>query len=132
MLAVVVVGVTVGETVTIIQSEVQQATNKALDNFWGPPNISIAAVTASHALFCGRYDDQTAYFTVYATLVNTGGPGVATVGYEVDGKLYDTGDYYVDVNSHRSISDSFTVYTCPWFMGGAPISNAVVLSERSN
>ena len=71
---------------------------------------------------------QTTSFNVSITLVNTGGDGIATVGYFVNGQQIWNESYLVHASSQFSYLVTLKVHACYGVV--PPTYTAVILSEQ--
>jgi hypothetical protein len=92
------------------------------------PNIVLTNVQGSYVQDCGVSGTQTTSFNVNITLVNTGGFGIATVGYFVNGQQIWNESYYVQPNSQFSYLVTFKVHAC--YGGIPPAYTAILLSQQ--
>ena len=93
------------------------------------PNIVLTNVQGSYVQDCGVSGSQTTSFNVSITAVNTGGDGIATVGYFVNGQQIWNESYFVHANSQFSYLVSLKVHTC--YGTAVPTYTAVILSEQA-
>ena len=92
------------------------------------PNIVLTNVQGSYVQDCGVSGSQTTSFNVSITLVNTGGDGIATVGYFVNGQQIANESYLVHASSNFSYLVTLKVHACYGVV--PPTYTAVILSEQ--
>ena len=92
------------------------------------PNIVLTNVQGSYVQDCGVSGSQTTSFNVSITLVNTGGEGIATVGYFVNGQQISNESYLVHASSQFSYLVTLKVHACYGVV--PPTYTAVIPSEQ--
>ena len=92
------------------------------------PNVAITNIQDTYTQDCGPSGSQTTTFTMTLTLVNTGGNGIATIGYDVNGQQVSSEGYYIAANSQLPIISVVIVHTC--YGTAVPTYTAVLLSEQ--
>jgi len=93
------------------------------------PNVALTNIGGTYLEDCGPSGSQTTTFKMTVTVVNTGGNGIANLGYDVNGQHVASEDYYVAANSQLPIRHIFTVQAC--YSAQAPTYTAVLLSEQA-
>jgi hypothetical protein len=93
------------------------------------PNMAITNIGGTYVEDCGPSGSQTTTFNMTVTVVNTGGNGIANLGYDVNGQQITSEGYYVPANAQLHIRAIFTVQTC--YGARPPTYTVVLLSEQA-
>ena len=93
------------------------------------PNVTLTNIGGTYMENCGPSGSQTTTFNMTATLVNTGGFGVATLGYIVNGQQVASAGYYVHPNTQVTYSYRVTIHAC--YGAQPPTYTVVLLSEQA-
>src|SRR5207245_8721957 len=72
-------------------------------------NMALTNIGGTYVEDCGPSGSQTITFNMTVTVVNTGGNGIANLGYAVNGQQNTSEGYYVPANSQLPLRDIFTV-----------------------
>src|SRR5260370_8295278 len=75
------------------------------------PNVALTNIGGTYVEDCGPSGSQTTTFNMTVTVINTGGNGIANLGYDVNGQQITSEGYYLPANSHLPIRAIFTVQT---------------------
>ncbi len=93
------------------------------------PNMALTNIGGTYVEDCGPSGSQTTTFNMTVTVVNTGGNGIANLGYDVNGQQITSEGYYVHANTQLPIRAIFTVQAC--YGTQTPTYTAVLLSEQA-
>ena len=92
------------------------------------PNMALTNIGGTYVEDCGPSGSQTTTFNMTVTVVNTGGNGIANLGYDVNGQQITSEGYYVHANTQLPIRAIFTVQAC--YGTQTPTYTVVLLSEQ--
>ena len=93
------------------------------------PNVALTNIGGTYVEDCGPSGSQTTTFNMTVTVVNTGGNGIANLGYDVNGQQITSESYYVHPNTQLPIRAIFTVQAC--YGAQPPTYTVVLLSEQA-
>jgi hypothetical protein len=93
------------------------------------PNVALTNIGGTYVEDCGPSGSQTTTFNMTVTVVNTGGFGIANLGYDVNGQQASSESYYVHENTQFPIIHIFTVQAC--YGAQRPTYTVVLLSEQA-
>ena len=93
------------------------------------PNMALTNISGTYVEDCGPSGSQTTTFNMTVTVVNTGGNGIANLGYDVNGQQIASEGYYVHASSQLPIRAIFTVQAC--YSMQAPTYTVILLSEQA-
>lgn len=93
------------------------------------PNMVLTNIGGTYVENCGPFGSQTTTFNITVTVVNTGGNGIANLGYDVNGQQVLSEPYYVPANTQLPIRAIFTVHTC--YGTQTPTYTVLLLSEQA-
>ena len=93
------------------------------------PNMALTNIGGTYVEDCGPSGSQTTTFNMTVTVVNTGGNGIANLGYDVNGQQITSEGYYVPANSQLPLRAIFTVQAC--YGAQPPTYTVVLLSEQA-
>ncbi len=93
------------------------------------PNVALTNIGGTYVEDCGPSGSQTTTFNMTVTVVNTGGNGIANLGYDVNGQQITSEGYYVPANTQLPIRAIFTVHAC--YGAQPPTYTVVLLSEQA-
>jgi hypothetical protein len=93
------------------------------------PNVAITNIRDTYTQDCGPSGSQTTTFNMTLTLVNTGGNGIATIGYDLNGQQVSSEGYYIEANSQLPIINVVIAHAC--YGAAVPTYTAVLLSEQA-
>jgi len=93
------------------------------------PSVSVTNTQGAYTPDCGAYGSQSTTWDWSATLVNNGGAGFVSIGFDVNGQQVTQDNYYVSAMSQLPITHSSTVNEC--YGSTIPTYGIVLLTERS-
>src|SRR5260370_42229918 len=74
------------------------------------PNVALTNIGGTYVKDCGPSGSQTTTFNMTVTVVNTGGNGIANLGYDVNGQQITSEGHYVHANTQLPIFHIVTVH----------------------
>jgi hypothetical protein len=123
MVFVTITGLLVGSIFAYSYIHVLQAQNLP------KPNVALTNIGGTYVEDCGPSGSQTTTFNMSVTVVNTGGNGIANLGYDVNGQQITSEGYYVHANTQLPIFHFVTVHAC--YGAQPPTYTVVLLSEQA-
>jgi hypothetical protein len=93
------------------------------------PNMALTNIGGTYVEDCGPSGSHTTTFNMTVTVVNTGGNGIANLGYDVNGQQITSEGYYVPASTQLPIRAIFTVQAC--YGAQRPTYTVVLLSEQA-